>query len=337
MKTGFRITHLSNFDSSAHAGAYLAIGMSLSIALKSRGFELSDLKSTPAGVATTYDFAIGGVPKLPAAAVTEMAANAVAGNRRYKEDGQHARAPEGIYVTIEFHVAEDANPVEVGLLQSGHNELLNMLKGGSFVPMNANGTDEGKVVMTLGLNLTQPIVYTREMHEAIAKALMNGASDQEKAEMIQTRAELEPGFDTSKRVHKADPRMPGIPKYPRMIFQNAQIGYVLGANTFRLGSKWFDTLKPGDIVEAVDGGGARLGWLKVATVVRDTLASAIRRDALQNHGVKEMEIDNEDEGVEYLVHILEQVYPDTKLDNNTEVSVITFEPQFAPVEPKAFA
>lgn len=319
MKSGFRLSYLVNFDRATNPMAYLALTAGLLGALAERGFELENMEATPEGVRTSYIFELNGAPKLSREEVKAMADKARAGLAEIKNGEAYLNHPVGIYVNLEFHLDVDG-PVEGILLRAGHMDLLEMLRANNFIPQGAVGSNEKAITLQLGLCLEDPLVYTPETHAKVSAALFAHKNEA-----------------PSQRVHKADPRNPGVPKYPQMIFQNAKIGYVLGSNTFRLGSKWFDTLKPGDLVEAVDGVGARLGWLVVKTVVRDTLASALKRDALANHGVREMEIESLEEGIEYLLHILVGVYPNTKLDNDTEVSVITFEPQFAPVEPNAFA
>lgn len=343
MKTGIRVTMVANFENSPNPARYLAAGIALSIALKGRGFQLSDLVSTPNGVATSYDFNAVEEVRMSKQEVVAKSQAALVGNQANRDNGNAARAPTGLFVTVTFFTAPLAEADAMTpfgnkgeLLVLGHAEILADLRNNGFVPMNAQGTDPDKSVITMGLNYETPFEYTQEVHDRIMREVLEGTDPEERAALEAPRTKLEAGGSADHLV-KANPSMPGALKHPQMIFQNAKVGYILGSNTFRLGEKWFHALTPGDIVEAIDGTGARLGWLVVKGVERDNLLCAVNRSALENHGVKEMEIESKEEAIEYLLHILQGVYPNEEIRQETIASIITFEPEFARVEPKAFA
>lgn len=300
MKSGIRLSHTANFEGLLHADKYMATGLGLTMAVLERGFTLTDMTSDAKGIGSSYAYSISEQPeRLSREKLSELALNALKGNAEY--GSARTQNPVGMFVTLTLYQGGDA--LEAKLLQLGHMELMKILTSNGFVPMHADGTTKDTLVLTFGLNFETPLVYSQETHDKIAAAMFG------RKERTATVA--------------------------NMIFQNVDIHFAPGRNTFRLGTKWFDTLKVGDVVRATNGAGEQLGFLRVASLKRDFLNNALDADALNNHGVREMSIDNKEEAVEYLIHVLQTVYPKTELTNDTVVTVIGFEPKFVDVEVEA--
>lgn len=96
-----------------------------------------------------------------------------------------------------------------------------------------------------------------------------------------------------------------------------------GLNTWRKGDKWAD-LKIGETVHAMTVEGEAIMFLTVAGVIKGRAIDLMTYHAMPNHGVRCIEIDNQDDAEDHLGGVLELVY-NMALEPDDVYTVIYFD------------
>jgi len=315
MTAALTIKQFTRFDGSPNVVKYMNMATMIALALKRDGFTLLDMR-----VDENHTIITNGINYAePVTPLTPIQVLELGSKARATLMTNAPTGPTGyeIEIALDHDVCKGNVGAEIVSVAKVAHITQSLIDAG-FVMISAEGSSSRKSVARFRLDYDTPVKLTPGQMSKLIGELTNEVPELEElgAKVAAAVGALEP----DNRERKMDPRL----ATPIMQFADADIKTLPGSNTFRIGRKWFDLLYPGMEVVAEDLNGRELGRLTVAKVELDNLAPALRRDAVNNHGVKDMGIESEEEGAEYLAHVLQGVYPNEALDNNTLTTIITF-------------